>query len=45
MILRLARYLNVAPWELEQAGPYWISRALLALEAELERDKRMAGER
>lgn len=40
-VVRAARYLGVAPWDLERAPMSWVSRAEAAMAAEQEaRDKR-----
>lgn len=34
MVIRLARYLGVSPWELEEAPAYWLNQALICQNAE-----------
>jgi len=33
-LIQVARWLGVAPWELEHAPSYWVERASIVMEAE-----------
>lgn len=41
-MLQVARYLGVAPWQVEQAPVVWQDRVAQVIDAEAERDQRAA---